>query len=224
MPTKMPSPNNAKTHRALVGLALHALRAYAKAYKMRAGCQDVFRYEILPDDSFGMILDPEGKMVAYGTLEEWAELGRPMRSALLALKYLKERIEEAYELSSDMAQVNYLLDALAGTASLSVQGVPLTRDDLLQRARHIWLSEAAICRAANLSPDELHQISGWAKLGMQLEIDYYRALHGAERYELDAAVIAERQRGYRLGIFRRKLDEVNITSHNIQKVQKLKRP
>jgi hypothetical protein len=155
-----------------------------------------------PDLQTASIVSQNGDVLAEAPLQQWASAGRRIRSALIALKFMRERIEQALG-TGDYQSVHFSLDAMAGTAAISVAGNTLDRDELLSRAHDWWLSKSAIAALDGLAHGDLQTIEGWSVLGRQLEIDFFIALEGAEHYGLTTHALAQRERGRRLGIISR---------------------
>jgi hypothetical protein len=195
---------NRKPFRAVVGAAHHTLRAYAKAYSLAAGDGTLYRYDIPHNGRTASIVDAAGNAVMSRPIEEWAAEGPAIRLALIGLKALKERLERAAANGDNAVTVVFSLDVLRGTASLSVDGTRLTREQLLQAAPTLSLSDGLLDACGRMGDGELTSIADWAMLGRQFEIDFFQVLQSAEKYGFTEAARAERERGYRLGIIRRK--------------------
>jgi hypothetical protein len=180
-----------------VGAAHHALRAYVFACNQRVDDGTVHRYQVLPGSA--AIINQNEEVLHEAPLHVWAQSGRTIRSALVGLKYMADRLEHASALGGRFRPARLALDALADTASINFAGMQLTRDELRSRAHELWLSEGAIRLLDQLTNEEFATVEGWARLGRQLELDFFFALQGAETYGLEAAALAERERGYRIG-------------------------
>jgi len=155
-----------------------------------------------PDLQTAAIVSQDGQVLAEAPLQTWAAAGRRIRSALIGLKFMRERIEQALG-GGDFQPVHFSLDSLAGFATITVAGKTLDRDELVLRAHEWWLSKGAIASLEGLTNEDLQTIEGWSVLGRQLEMDFFIALEGAEQHGLTTAVLAERERGRRLGIISR---------------------
>ncbi len=198
-------PNKAVPHKTLVDMSHHTLRAHAKAYELKAGAAGRFSYQIAVDGRSAVILDPEGQVVSSKPIEEWAADGAAIRLAFIGLKALKEKLDEASRDAGRRFMARYNLNALdqGGVATLSVQDKVMSRADLLASAAELKLVEGVKVALERLGEDELAKVSGWAKLGREIEVDFYQVLQAAEKWQLVDAAAAERERGYRLGILRR---------------------
>lgn len=191
-------------HKTLVDMSHHTLRAHAKAFELAGGSVGRYSYEIAVDGKSAVILDPQGQVVSSKSIEEWAADGPSIRLAFIGLKAFKEKLDEASRDAGRRFSARYHLNALEGdVAELSVQDQPLGRDELLARAAELKLVESVKNALEKLGADELKKISGWAKLGREVEVDFYQVLQAAEKWQLHDAAAAERERGYRLGILRR---------------------
>jgi hypothetical protein len=181
-----------------VGAAHHALRAYVWACNQRATGQAQYRYQLSADQA--AVIDQSGDVLAAAPLETWATTGRTIRTALVGLKYVCDRVEQASALARKFEPARLHMDALAETASIVIAGRNLPWDEVSARANEWWLSEAAIRILVDTRVKDFNTIAAWSRLGRQLELDFFFTLQGAETYGLEAAALAERERGCRIGI------------------------
>lgn len=191
-----------------VGWAHHALRAFVKAYEMKAGNGVEYSYSVAPDRTSASILDEQGQVVDTRTIAEWAKMGPELRLALIGLKDLKETVESEARRLGETKRVRFYLNILeSGKAELNIDGQPVTRDGLLAvlngRQRVVDLVCPVAATVESLVDAELLTIAGWSKIGRQCEIVVYETLTAAEQYGIEDAAKNERERAYRLGIIRR---------------------
>lgn len=191
-----------------VGWAHHALRAFVKAYEIKAGNGVEYSYSVSADRTSASILDENGQAVDTRTIAEWAKLGPQLRGALIGLKDMKETFENEARRKHEQHKVRFYLNVLeSGRAELIVDGQPVTRDALVAmlsgRQRLVAADCPIVAVLSTLNDEDLLSIAGWSKVGRQCEILVYESLTAAEQYGIDDAAANERERAYRLGIIRR---------------------
>jgi hypothetical protein len=196
-----------KSLKSLVGAAHHALRAYVKAFEARAQSQERFRYHVPHDGLTAAILDQAGATVMERPIADWANEGPQVRLSMIGLKCIKEEIETAAREAGQPARVRFDLDILDGRAWLEIDGKLLCKEDLDGFFECLKLTDRARILIPTLTADELQSIGGWARIGRQVEIDYFLALQAAEGYDVGDSMTELRNKGVRLGIIRRRKEQ-----------------
>lgn len=191
-----------------VGWAHHTLRAFVKAYEIKAGNGVEYSYSVAPDRTSASILDEKGQVVDTRTIAEWAKMGPELRLALIGLKDLKETVESEARRLGETKRVRFYLNILeGGKAELNIDGQAVTRDVLLAvlagRQRMVDLECPVTSAIERLADADLLTTAGWSKIGRQSEIVVYESLTAAEQYGIEDAAKNEREKAYRLGIIRR---------------------
>lgn len=200
--------NKRKSFKALVGAAHHALRAYAKALEAQSGNKEPFRYHVPLDGKTGFILDGKGETIMQRPIEDWAQEGPRVRWTMIGLRSFKEEIELATRRAGDRARVRYDLSILDNSAWLTMDGNRLHKDALDGFVECLNLSARVRELLPSLTDEDLQNMDGWAKLGRQAEIDYFLDLEAAESYGSASDVETLREKGVRLGIIRRRPEEI----------------
>ncbi len=101
------------------GMAIKGLKAWIKALEMNAGVkvsEHTYRYEIAADGETARVYLSSTGNTVEGTerpLQEWADVGKPCRLALIGLRYTKDQLER------DGDRVLYTLNVITGEAYLS---------------------------------------------------------------------------------------------------------
>ena len=195
-----------------VGMAIHALRAYVKAFEMKAGDGVQYSYRIAENGDEASILDPAGSPCLTKSVEDWASQGPRLRLALIGLKGVKDEYERAARAASARANVRFYLNTFDGEATLTADGARVSKTELGQIAPVLGLPTVLSTILPELPDDDLSKIASWARIGRELEIEFFQALEVAEQYNLPDAVAKERERGYRLGILRRPRSQATADS------------
>ncbi len=108
------------------GMAIKGLKAWIKALELNENVrvsQQKYRYEIAEDGSRARIFLSANSETVEGTdrsLEDWANIGRPARLALIGLRYTKDQLE----LGGD--RVQYTMNVITGEAILARNGQNLS--------------------------------------------------------------------------------------------------
>ena len=199
--------NTPATHRKpqkyLVGMAIHALRAYVKALELKANDGSEYSYHIPEDGASASVLDPQGQPCLTKPIDEWAAEGPQLRLAMIGLKAVKEKFEKAAQDAGSRINARFYLNTLEGSATLTIDGNTLNAADFNQMLTVLGLPEPVNTFVADLGAEDLSKVPAWARIGREVEIEFFQILQAAEKYDLADAAQKERDRGYRLGILRR---------------------
>ncbi len=203
MQRKTYSDRNQRSQKYLVGMAIHALRAYVKALELKAGDGRQYSFVIPEDGKTAQILNPEGQAVMARTIEKWASEGPALRLSMIGLKGMKEKFEKVAAVAGQRESVRFYLNVLENKATLTVDNVPLSKSDLLNRLPALATPDTLMASLPGFAEEELSSISDWARIGRELEVEFFHILETAEKFSLVEAAQQERERGYRLGLLRR---------------------
>lgn len=116
---------NEQNVKKLKGFTIRALKCWIKALELGEGVevsQRAYRYELSKDGTTARIVRTADGSEVEGTnrtVEEWANVGRPARLALIGLK------DRKIELREKGTRVLFKLNVVTGEAFLHVNGVPM---------------------------------------------------------------------------------------------------
>lgn len=213
MPKPIPQarPREPNSDESLVGRAHHALRAYVKAYSVRAADkQGSYSFLIAANRQSATILDPAGQEVLCKSIAELAAEGARVRLALAGLRDIKERLELPLTNRSSLT-IRYRLDVLDGVAELTINGVPLTKEELVtligNSYRTVLGADPVLEAVSGLTGGPLTEIASWAAVGRPISSLLFSALASAEEYGFTEAATEARERAYRLGLIHRRLGQ-----------------
>ncbi|MBY0359512.1 MAG: hypothetical protein K2W82_16025 [Candidatus Obscuribacterales bacterium] len=197
------------TEESMVGRAHHALRAYVKAFSVRAQEQNGnYSFAIAADRQSANILDPAGNVVLSKSIADLAHEGSQVRFALAALRDVKESLEGVLAGKSGM-DVRYRLDLIDGTAELTVGGKPLSKEQFIElvgnKYRVIGDTTSARQAVEACPTAELQTIACWSTIGRPIAAQLFSLLASAEEYSLGEAATEQRERAYRLGLIHRRV-------------------
>ena len=144
---------NDKALKTRKGMAIKGLKAWIKALELAEGArvsQQRYRYEIADNGLTARIYTSDDNSTVEGTerpLEDWANVGRPARLALIGLRHQKDQMERAGD------RVQYTMNIVSGEAYLARNGArledhPVTVEGWAEFARPIEKAQFESLRVA----------------------------------------------------------------------------